>query len=307
MVINVHAGHNALAPGAVGLIDEQSKARTVKDLVIARLRQMGYTVRDTTDEVGRTQRENLQNIVANSNSHPADLEVSIHFNAGAFDMLGDGQTTGTEVLVYRADSPANEYAERIVRATSDLGFTNRGVTERPNLYVLKNTRAPALLVECCFVDDADDVSLYDAQAMADAIVRGITGLDVLNATARFQAWLNDTYGANLAVDGIFGPRTRSASIRALQTELNRQYGAELAVDGIWGPKTQAASVTVRRGARGDLVYLIQGLLYARGFDPQGFDGVFGAGCEAAVRAFQRSRGLAPDGIVGPKTWAALLA
>lgn len=43
------------------------------------------------------------------------------------------------------------------------------------LYVLKHTKAPAVLVECCFVDDKDDVELYDCQKMAAAIVYGITG------------------------------------------------------------------------------------------------------------------------------------
>ena len=43
------------------------------------------------------------------------------------------------------------------------------------LYVLRNTKSPAMLVECCFVDDKDDVQLYDCQAMAEAIVYGITG------------------------------------------------------------------------------------------------------------------------------------
>ena len=33
--------------------------------------------------------------------------------------------------------------------------------------------------------------------------------------------------------------------------------------------------------------------------------VFGATTEAAVREFQRARGMVPDGIVGPKTWVAL--
>lgn len=36
------------------------------------------------------------------------------------------------------------------------------------------------------------------------------------------------------------------------------------------------------------------------------DGIFGARTELAVRAFQKAKGLAVDGIVGPKTWNALL-
>jgi peptidoglycan hydrolase-like protein with peptidoglycan-binding domain len=36
------------------------------------------------------------------------------------------------------------------------------------------------------------------------------------------------------------------------------------------------------------------------------DGVFGKGTEAAVKGFQRSQGLAADGIVGPRTWVAAL-
>ena len=35
------------------------------------------------------------------------------------------------------------------------------------------------------------------------------------------------------------------------------------------------------------------------------DGLFGPACEARVRAVQREKKLVPDGIVGPKTWAAL--
>lgn len=36
------------------------------------------------------------------------------------------------------------------------------------------------------------------------------------------------------------------------------------------------------------------------------DGIFGAKTKAAVIAFQKSKGLAADGVVGPKTWPALL-
>lgn len=57
--------------------------------------------------------------------------------------------------------------------------------------------------------------------------------------------------------------------------------------------------TLRRGAVGDLVKLIQGKV---GANP---DGYFGPRTEALVREFQRSRDLVPDGIVGPATWEAL--
>ncbi|WP_424813582.1 peptidoglycan-binding domain-containing protein [Roseococcus sp. YIM B11640] len=58
---------------------------------------------------------------------------------------------------------------------------------------------------------------------------------------------------------------------------------------------------LRRGARGPEVARLQGLL------GQVADGEFGPVTEAAVRDWQRARGLTADGLVGPKTWAALEA
>lgn len=60
-----------------------------------------------------------------------------------------------------------------------------------------------------------------------------------------------------------------------------------------------ARPTLRRGASGDLVKTIQ---RAVGVSD---DGDFGPRTEAAVRAFQRQRGLVPDGIVGPASWKAI--
>lgn len=324
MIINVHSGHNARVPGASGLINEVTEDRLVKDLVINKLQAQGHTVYDCTDDTSTSQSANLANIVAKCNAHTADLDVSIHFNAAANDPSGDGKTTGTEVLVYSGTSKATTYAAAICARIADLGFKNRGVRERPDLYVLKHTKAPALLVECCFVDDADDVTLYDADKMATAIVQGITGQAVTGGTsvqesasatpdpesdtypAKFQRWLNSGYGAGLSVDGLWGPKTRAGAIRALQSELNAQFSKGLTVDGIWGPKTRAACVNVKQGASGNLTQIIQGVLYCRGCDPKGFDGIFGSGCSAAVKFFQEAFGLTADGIVGKNTWERLL-
>ncbi len=65
--------------------------------------------------------------------------------------------------------------------------------------------------------------------------------------------------------------------------------------------------TLKRGSSGPDVLTLQSTLKQLGFDPNGVDGIFGPGCEAAVIAFQKSKGLTPDGIVGPNTMAALQA
>lgn len=62
---------------------------------------------------------------------------------------------------------------------------------------------------------------------------------------------------------------------------------------------------LKRGSSGPDVLTLQSTLLQLGFDPRGTDGVFGPGCEAAVIAFQQSKGLTADGIVGPATMAAL--
>jgi peptidoglycan hydrolase-like protein with peptidoglycan-binding domain len=62
---------------------------------------------------------------------------------------------------------------------------------------------------------------------------------------------------------------------------------------------------VRRGQRVFPVRPLQQLLRARNH-PAAADGIFGPQTEAAVEAFQQSKGLAADGIVGPQTWPRLV-
>ncbi len=188
MKVNIHAGHNPdgkVACGAVGLIKESTEARNVKDKVIAMLKSQGHTVYDCTCENGTNQNDVLKKIVSKCNEHTVDLDVSIHFNAGANDRSGNGVTTGTEVFIYNSNSKAKPYAQRIVRNIASLGFKLRDdavkddVKNSSYLYVLRNTKSPALLIEVCFVDDKDDVNLYNADKIAQAIVKGITGISSL--------------------------------------------------------------------------------------------------------------------------------
>lgn len=58
--------------------------------------------------------------------------------------------------------------------------------------------------------------------------------------------------------------------------------------------------TIKHGSTGELVNVAQ---YLTGYAPRNnASGVFDANFVAAVSAWQRTHGLTPDGIIGPKTW-----
>ena len=207
-----------------------------------------------------------------------------------------------------------------------MGLPNRGAKATTGLYVLKHTKAPAILIEVCFVDAKGDANAYKsvgaskvAAAVADALTGKTAATDSKPATSKpttskpatsassgsssikaVQKWAGTT------ADGVNGPKTKAALCKMLQKELNKQYKAGLSVDGVWGPKTKAACVNVKQGAKGNITKTLQGCLIVRGYGTNGFDGVFGGGTAKAVKAFQRSKGLTVDGVAGKNTWAKLL-
>lgn len=239
MKINIHAGHNPdgmTACGAIGYIKESTEARAVKERILQKLTAMGHEVYDCTCNNGSNQNDVLRKIVAACNAHEVDLDISIHFNAGG-NRESDGNTTGTEVYVYSTDSKAASYAQEVVDNIAALGLSKRGVEENPNLYVLRHTKSPAMLIECCFVDDPDDVALYNADRMADAIVAGITGQSIETTAdaaklaamsqTEFVDWIGQLASEDMKTSGIL------ASVTAAQAILESAYGkSELALDAL---------------------------------------------------------------------------
>ena len=214
---NVHGGHNKIVPGASSYLNEVTEDRKVAAGVIKLLKAQGHTVYDCTDNVGKTQGENLANIVAKCNKHTAALDISIHFNAAKKDS-GDGKTKGTEVFVYSSSSKAKDTATGVCKKLAALGFTNRGVKVSTGLYVLKNTKSPAMLVEVCFVDDKDDARLYNkvgVDAICKAIVEG-----VLNKTITTKESATAKKSTSNAV-----PTYAIGKMYTTQIELNVRKGA----------------------------------------------------------------------------------
>ena len=106
---------------------------------------------------------NLKEAVALSNTKSADLFISIHLNAGG----GEG------VECYTWQGKKTSAALDICKNIAALGFKNRGVKDGSGLYVIKHTKAPAILVECCFVDNKNDANKYNAFKIAEAIYKAI--------------------------------------------------------------------------------------------------------------------------------------
>lgn len=158
MKIAVRGGHNFQAPGASALIDETTEDRKVKDSVIKYLNQLGHTVLDVTP-VNMDTNSDLVYGVSRANNWGADLFISIHFNKAYNSYNG---AIGTETWVYSESDNYNdeEYAKRIVDSIGALGFKNRGVKTSIDLYELKHTTMPSVIVEVCFVEATEDVALY---------------------------------------------------------------------------------------------------------------------------------------------------
>lgn len=171
---NVHGGHSLKCRGVRGLLDEVNEDRAVKNKLIELLRANGNTVYDCTDDYSTTQRANLSAIVSKCNAHNVDLDISIHLNSARNDTVGDGKCGGVEVFGYddRIYGVAYRIAESIAN-TLGIGFHGQPVKYRKDLCVLRETRAKAILIECCFVDDKDDANRWNATKCAMAIASAL--------------------------------------------------------------------------------------------------------------------------------------
>ncbi|MFR3920154.1 MAG: N-acetylmuramoyl-L-alanine amidase [Clostridia bacterium] len=140
-----------------------------------------------------------------------------------------------------------------------------------------------------------------ANGNADEIIEKPAETNHSDKIATIQRTLNEMYGTNIDIDSIYGKETKKALVKGLQTELNKQFNAKLYADGIFGKNTYNACVNVRKGATGNITWLIQAMLICHSFDIEA-DKIFGVNTQNAVKNFQTRNALAVDGIVGKETF-----
>ena len=281
----IDCGHT-LSGGDTGAMGcgklEQNLTREVGSKVIAKLQALGHTVVNCTVDYASTLNESLSARVNKANNAGGDLYVCIHFNAY------NGQSYGTEVFTYKGKELTQ--ARNVLNNICALGYTNRGI-KSANLYVINHTNMNAMLIECCFIDNASDMSKYNAENFANAIVRGLVGTTTSTTTNTNTGSTTNTTNSN------YNPH-----LKDLQQAYNNQYGKNIYVDRIRGNQTEEMlrTIILKVGSRGDVVGWVQCRVGA------GIDNVFGQETKNKVKEFQQRNGLVVDGIVGYNTLNKLL-
>lgn len=155
MRIGINCGHtkSGAGYGAVGIFKESEQTRLVGYALMDKFRNACVDVVDCTIDSANTQNEYLAAAVSLANRQDLDWFVSIHFNASA---IHEGQ--GVEVYTY--EGRQYDDALKVCENIAQLGFKNRGVKSGSGLYVIKYTKAKAMLIEVCFCDNSHDANLY---------------------------------------------------------------------------------------------------------------------------------------------------
>ncbi len=165
----ISSGHGDKVAGAIGILNEHEEAKKVVnrvyDILTKEYNGVGFKYHETT---ATTQNQNLSNIVSFHNGKTRELDVSVHFNSAT------PAATGTECLYYDALTLSAKMSAAMATA---LGIVDRGPKERKELYFLRNTSKPAILLEVCFVTSEKDAAAYrkNFEALCQAIAKVIAG------------------------------------------------------------------------------------------------------------------------------------
>lgn len=152
--------------------------------IASELRRQGVIVDETRTSdvtVSLQTRSNFEN------RNVYDYFISFHRNA-----FKPEAASGVETYTYiNQDSRSKSIADRIQTAIVNIGFVNRGV-KKEDFHVLRETKAPAVLIELGFIDNTFDNNLFDSRRkeIIKAISKSI--LDQLGITYKEESVSNSS-------------------------------------------------------------------------------------------------------------------
>jgi N-acetylmuramoyl-L-alanine amidase len=125
--------------------------------------------------MSRTKDEDDNTAYKECNTFKPDYAVDIHNNAGGGD--------GAEVFHHYGGGKSKSLAQNILNAIVAIGQNSRGLKTKKNVWgkdyfaFIRETVCPAVIVECCFLDNKKDVQIIDTtmeqKDIGKAIAKGI--------------------------------------------------------------------------------------------------------------------------------------
>lgn len=298
--IAIDAGHGLYTAGKrclASLDPNQTREWVLNDRVAdalgVYLQSAGHQIMRVDDTDGSSD-VSLAARVAKANNWGADFYISCHHNAG----IGGGTGGGTEVYICSGASAKSAQAQEAIYkhaiARAGLKGNRSDGTKTSNFYVIKNTKMPACLIECGFMDSGTDIKYILDPEWSKKIALGIAeGIcDVFGG--KINAGTTATIPKNTQ-DYVYQPATRT------------EEKGDIAVDGLWGVDTTRATQkmlgTVQDGVvSGQLIsckkYLLNALTSSWQF-------VKSSNGSPMIRAIQKLVGAAQDGKAGEKTIEAM--
>lgn len=205
--------------------------------------------------------------VLESNAWGADVHYVSHTNAS------NGTVRGCRPMIYPGSKGGKKLAQYMIAERKKIYDQPINLTERSDLYELNMPVAVSYYEEHVFHDNKEDAKWFhdNKRKIAESAARGLCSY--------FGIKFVDPY--------------------AVKVEEKTEKKAD--TDAVTLP-------TLKSGSKGNKVKAVQALLKGYGYSLGiwGVDGDFGAATVAAVKKFQKKKGLTADGIVGVITWKALL-
>lgn len=157
MKILLISGHGAGDSGAVGCGHKESDlTRTATNILAGKF--AAYDVSVTRYPVARDAYQDNRNGSLAVHLDGFDLVIEVHFNSY------NGDAYGTEVLYKPSGTKA--LASKVSAAIASCGFYDRGAKKRTdlaNMNLCARLGVPYILIETCFIDNSEDMSLYGKQ------------------------------------------------------------------------------------------------------------------------------------------------
>ena len=168
-VIAIDPGHGGIDPGAIGIYNEKEKVYTL-DISLRLKRELEK--RGARVIIARSNDKNpsLGTRTRLANSYKADAFISVHVNS-----FVKSYAKGTETYYYKAiDKPLSREIQKGMVQT--LKLQNNGI-KKSNMYVLKYSTMPSVLIEPCFITNPTENYLIKQgsfrQKIADGVVIGL--------------------------------------------------------------------------------------------------------------------------------------